>query len=209
MPFSQPTAPSFRPVPSVFARLQHSIKARMHASSIFETYVPNILTLKRRTSLSSTRMQKSTYISKGAKRRSFLPSLKLSSSSSSSWSSGDSTSSLKPVDSEASAESTILSGIVLAPESPTCVPALPSPPPIGTKIIDRFWPTEDFDYDDRDEVPRKGSLSSPVIVNVLSPPPYHRCSPSAIVRQDNILPSDKYPSHYRDQDDSLPMRFPF
>ncbi|KAG1725705.1 uncharacterized protein EDB91DRAFT_83659 [Suillus paluster] len=137
MPFSQPTAASFLPVPSAFARLQRSIKARMHAFSVFETWVPNILTLKRRTSLSSPRMEKSSFTSQGAKRRSFLPLLKFSSSSSSSWSSGDSTSCPKCVDSESSVESTI-PDIVVTPASSICA-VLPSPVGLFRNVVLIDW----------------------------------------------------------------------
>ncbi|KAG2121926.1 hypothetical protein DEU56DRAFT_89470 [Suillus clintonianus] len=191
MPLSQRAATSFLHIPPVFTNLQRRFKARM-------------------TSHSSTRTQKSksSLSSRATKRRSFLPSLKLSSPSSSSWSSGDTTFSLKPVDSDPSAEST-MPDIIVTPASPVCASALSSHPPLGTKITDRFWPEEDFENHDQDEILGIGKLSSPLIVNVLSPPPYYRRSQTVIVQQDNILSSDKYPSHYRNQNDSRPMVFPF
>ncbi|KAG2036521.1 hypothetical protein BDR03DRAFT_452303 [Suillus americanus] len=189
MPFSQLTSTSFLPIPSAFTRLRRSIKIRM-------------------SSLSSTRTQKSSFTSKATKRRSLLPSLKLSSSSLSSWSSRDTESSPKPVDSDSSPESTI-PDIIVSPASPICPSALTSPPPLGKKITDRFWPEEDLEHDDQDGISGNGRLSSPMIVNVLSPPPYHRRAPNVIVHQDRILSSDNYPSHYRNQHDSRPMRFPF
>lgn len=202
MPFSQPTS---LPVPSAFARLQRSIKSRMHAPSVFDYFVPNHLTVNRRSSLSSTRTQKS-FTSKATKRRSLLPLLKLSSSSLSSWSSRDADSP-KPVDSDSSADSTI-PDIIVTPASP-CASALPSPPPLGKKITDRFWPEEDPVRDDQDEVSGNSRFSSAVIVNVLSPPPYHRPAPNVIIHQDRILSSDNYPSHYKNQHDTRPIRFPF
>ncbi|KAG1849270.1 hypothetical protein DFJ58DRAFT_452928 [Suillus subalutaceus] len=208
MPFSQLTSTSFLPVPSAFTRLRRSIKIRMHAPSVFESFVPSHLTLKRRSSLSSTRTQKSSFTSRATKRRSLLPSLKLSSSSLSSWSSRDTESSSKPVDSDSSPESTI-PDIIVTPASPICTSALTSPPPLGKKITDRFWPEEDLEHDDQDDMSGNGRFSSPMIVNALSPPPYHRRAPNVIVHQDHILSSDTYPSHYRNQHDSRPMRFPF
>ncbi|KAG2091033.1 uncharacterized protein F5147DRAFT_442583 [Suillus discolor] len=208
MPFSEPVSTSFLSIPSVFTRLQRSIKLRMHAPSVSEFFLPSHLTLKRRSSLSSTRTQKSSFTSRATKRRSLLPSLKLSSSSLSSWSSRDTESSPKPVGSESSAESTA-SDIIVIPASPICPSVLTFAPPLGQKITDRFWPEEDLEQDDQDEISGNGRLSSPMIVNVLSPPPYHRRAPNAIVHQDHMLSSDNYPSHYRNQDDSRPMRFPF
>ncbi|KAG1765843.1 hypothetical protein EV702DRAFT_63207 [Suillus placidus] len=208
MSFSQPTVTSFLPIPSVFARLQRSIKIRMHAPSVFEFFVPSHLTLKHRSFLSSTHTQKSSSTSRATKRRSLLPSLKLSSSSLSSWSSRDTESSPKPVDSDSSAESTI-PDIIVTPASPICASALTYPPPLGKKITDRFWPEEDLEHDDQDEISGNGRPSSPMIVNVLSPPPYHRRAPNAIVHQDHLLSSDHYPSHYKNRHDSRPMQFPF
>jgi hypothetical protein len=208
MPFSQLTSTSFLSVPSAFTRLQRSIKIRMHASSVFESFVSSHLTLKRRRSLSSTRSQKSTFTSRATKRRSLLPSLKLSSSSLSSWSSQQTESSPKPVDPDSSAELTA-PDIIVTPVSPSYTSALISPPPLGKKITDRFWPEEDLEHDDQDGISRNGRLSSPMIVNVLSPPPYHRRAPNVIVHEDHMLSSDNYPSHYRNRHDSRPMRFPF
>ncbi|KAG1738298.1 hypothetical protein EDD22DRAFT_959546 [Suillus occidentalis] len=199
MPFSQPTS---LPVPSAFARLQRSIKSRMHAPSVFDYFVPS---LHRSSSISSTRTQKS-FTSKATKRRSLLPLLKLSSSSLSSWSSRD-TDSPKPVDSDSTADSSI-PDIIVTPASP-CASALTSPPPLGTRITDRFWPEEDPVHDDQDDVSGNSRLSSPMIVNVLSPPPYHRPAPNVIIHQDHILSSDNYPSHYKNLHDTRPMRFPF
>jgi hypothetical protein len=130
----------------------------------------------------------------------------------------------------------------VTPASP-CASALPSPvtvspltsidrlltlltqPPLGKKITDRFWPEEDPVHDDQDEVSGNSRFSSAVIVNVLSPPPYHRPAPNVIIHQDRILSrsvvrsglleeadqvrSDNYPSHYKNQHDTRPMRFPF
>ena len=54
---------------------------------------------------------------------------------------------------------------------------------MGTRITDRFWPEEDSEHDEAD-LSLSGELE---IVNVLSPPPYHRRSLSVAVRQDGIL----------------------
>lgn len=140
MPFSQLTSTSFLSVPSAFTRLQRSIKIRMHAPSVFESFVSSHLTLKRRRSLSSTRSQKSTFTSRATKRRSLLPSLKLSSSSLSSWSSQQTESSPKPVDPDSSAELTV-PDIIVTPVSPSYTSALISP--VGLFpfcLIDWFWP---------------------------------------------------------------------
>lgn len=207
MPFSQPTSTSFLSIPPAFTRLQRSIKIRMHAPSVFQYFVPSHLTLKRRSSVSSARTQKS-FTSRATKRRSLLPLLKLSSSSLSSWSSRDTESSPKPVDSDSSADSTI-PDIIVTPASPVCASVLAYPPPLGKRITDRFWPEEDLAHDDQDEIFGNGRLLSPMIVNVLSPPPYHRRAPNVIVHQDHIQSSDNYPSHYKNRHDTRPMQFPF
>ncbi|OAX38178.1 hypothetical protein K503DRAFT_800647 [Rhizopogon vinicolor AM-OR11-026] len=163
--------------------------------------MPRLLTLKGRTSLSK---RESPFVSAGAKRQTLIPSLKLSSfSSSSSRCSEESAFCSTPVDSQTSNRST--TDISLIPSSPVLL----VPPPVGTKIIDRFWPEEDSKHSDPAELSVSSGLVIPGVVNVLSPPPYHRRSPSAVVQQDNILPSNKYPPHDRDQDDLRPLRFPF
>ncbi|KAG2063954.1 hypothetical protein BDR04DRAFT_1146118, partial [Suillus decipiens] len=191
MPFSQPISTSILAIHSAFTRLQRSIKIRMHASSIFESFVPSHLTLKHRSSLLSTRTQKSSISSKAAKRRSLLPLLKLSSSSLYSWSSRDTAPSAKRVDSDSSAESTTPDVIATPATSPISASTLTFPPSLGQKITDRFWPEEDPEHN-QDEIPGNGRLLSPMIVNVLSPPPYHRRAPNVIVHQDHIVSSDNY-----------------
>ncbi|KAG2135184.1 uncharacterized protein EDB93DRAFT_1254328 [Suillus bovinus] len=209
MPFSQLIPTSFLPILSAFVRLQRSIKIRMHAPSVLESFVLSHLIPKRRDSLSSTRTQKSSFTSRATKRRFLLPSLKLSSSSLSSWSSRDTESSPKPADSVSSAESTI-PDVIVTPASPICSLAFTSPvSSTREKITDRFWPEEDLEQDDQDEISGNGRLSSPMIVNVLTPPPYHRRAPNVIVHQDHVRSSNSYPSHYKSQHDSRPMRFPF
>ncbi|KAG2366082.1 hypothetical protein BDR07DRAFT_571392 [Suillus spraguei] len=190
MPFSQPISTSILAIHSAFTRLQRSIKIRM-------------------SSLLSTRTQKSSITSRAVKRRSLLPLLKLSSSSLYSWSSRDTEPSAKRVDSDSSAESTTPDVIATPAASPISASTLTFPPSLGQKITDRFWPEEDPEHNDQDEISGNGRLLSPMIVNVLSPPPYHRRAPNVIVHQDNIVSSDNYPSHYKNQHDSRPMRFPF
>ncbi|KAJ8583748.1 hypothetical protein M405DRAFT_496022 [Rhizopogon salebrosus TDB-379] len=206
MSFSQSPTTTLPPVPSVFARLGGTVRARI---PVFKSCMPSFFTVKGRKHLSK---RKSRFVSSGAgaKRKSFIPSLKLSLSSLSSSlsrSSVGSPSSPMPVCSGTSISST--TDICSLLSSPICTPVLLVPPPVGMKITDRFWPEEDPEHSDPTEVSVSGSVAFPRIVNVLSPPPYHRRSPSAVVQQDNLLSSDKYPSHYRDQDDSLPLRFPF
>ncbi|OAX38180.1 hypothetical protein K503DRAFT_800649 [Rhizopogon vinicolor AM-OR11-026] len=200
MPFLQPTAiTALLRFPSAFARLQRAVKARMDGFPFFELRV----TVSDGALLSSTRKGKSHFTSPCMKRRSLFSPLKSSPPISSPRSSGKPSSSQNPVNVEAGNESPIiLIDTNVAPPSPVCVPVLLLPPPVGTKIIDRFWPEADAEHSDRDEALWKGAPASPV--NVLAPPPYHRRSHSA-----DVLSSDVSHSHYTDRRDSLPLRFPF
>jgi len=194
MPFLQPPATiTLSSVFSMFAHLRRKFNARL---IIFKSGMPSLPTVKGKTSVSK---QKSSFVSAGTKCRSFLPSQKLSSSSSfSSRSSGESSSSYS---------STIDTSLV--PSSPVCGSGLLVPPPVGTKITDRFWPEENSEHSGPAELSISGGSVMSGMVNVLSPPPYHRRAPSTVVQQDNVESSDNYPPHCRDRDDSRPLKFPF
>ncbi|KIJ59714.1 hypothetical protein HYDPIDRAFT_118211 [Hydnomerulius pinastri MD-312] len=164
--------------PSGLVTFQHGLKARISASPLLK--VP--LTMR-------PLMKKRPSIPFGLKRRSTTISSKSSSSSASS--------------STESASDMVGPLTYMAMDSPPETPVSVTPR-LGTKIVERFWPEEEYYSEDSYRIP--GSSLQPYS---LSPPPHYRRAPHAFASARDVPFSDEFPSRSGPEHNSVPLRFPF
>ncbi|KAF9220112.1 hypothetical protein BS17DRAFT_354198 [Gyrodon lividus] len=181
-----PSSPVPFIAPSALVTLQHDLKARISSSPLLKMPLTMRPLMKKRSSIPFSLKRRSTTIS--------------SRSSSSSVLSSD----RSPTTSPAPDMVDPVTITYMATVSPQQLSPVSITPRIGAKIVDRFWPEEE--YYSEESYRKPGCSRQPA---TLSPPPHYRRVAHGFTSVHDVPFSDEFPSRPSPEHDSAPLRFPF